>query len=244
VNVGADDCQVADFAIVSSAVPPPTCSAWLSLVDAAYRRIEVAPSVDFVPESSSFRLSAIVDLSVDNVWSALSSQVRERCVSILGPHVVVDVDQCWVRRQHAPKSAPPRHRPHSWHQDGALGFDFADVVDAEIPGDSLLRMATCWIALTPCGVDSPGIELVAARVDRMLSPTQLAETTVEWRWPAWRRTHPELQAGDALVFDGTLLHRTHVSSAMTRTRTSVELRCFRADAIPDRLAGDCFVAVP
>ena len=244
MEVGAGDCPGAEFAIVPSAVPLATCSAWLSLVDAAYRRIEVAPSPDFVPESSSFRLGAVVGLSVGDVWSALSDHVRERCAGILGPRLAIDVDQCWVRRQHAPESAPPRHRPHSWHQDGALGFDFAHNDDAAFPDDSLLRMATCWIALTPCGVDSPGIELVSARVDRLLPLTQLADSAIEQRWPASQRTYPALEAGDALVFSGNLLHRTHVLSGMTRTRTSVELRCFRADAIPDRLARDGFVAVP
>jgi hypothetical protein len=41
-----------------------------------------------------------------------------------------------------------------------------------------------------------------------------------------------------------VVHRTHVSAAMTQTRTSIELRCFRADAIPDRIARDEFVVLP
>ncbi len=234
----------AEFVIVPSAVPLATCSTWLALVDAAYRRIEVAPGSDFVPESSSFRLGAVAALSVVDVWSALSSHVRERCAGVLGPWLAIDADQCWVRRQYAPQSAPPRHRPHSWHQDGALGFEFAQRGDAAIPDDALLPMVTCWIALAPCGIDAPGLELVTDRVDRMLSPTQLADGAVEQRWPTSRRTQPALKAGDALVFSGDVLHRTHVSAAMTQTRTSIELRCFRADAIPDRVARDEFVAVP
>ena len=227
-----------------SAVPLATCSLWLAEVDAVYRRIEVAPCSDFVPESSSFRLRAVDALSVVDVWSALSSHVRECCVDVLGPWLAIDADQCWVRRQYAPDSAPPRHRPHTWHQDGALGFEFARSGDAAIPDDALLRVVTCWIALEPCGVDAPGLELVIDRVGRMLSPTQLADCAVEQRWPTWRRARPALEAGDALVFSGDVLHRTHVSPAMTQTRTSIELRCFRADAIPDRIARDEFVAVP
>ena len=201
------------------------------------------PSSDFVPESSSFRLRAVSALSVVEVWSALSSEVRERCVAVVAPRLAIDADQCWVRRQYDPRSAPPRHRPHSWHQDGALGFDFAHSGDATIPDDALLQMVTCWIALEPCGVDAPGLELVTDRVDRMLSPGQLADGAVEQRWPAWRRARPVLEAGDAVVFSGDVVHRTHVSAAMTRARTSIELRCFRADAIPDRLAGDEFVSI-
>lgn len=234
----------AELAIVPSAVPLATCSLWLAAVDAAYRRIEVAPCSDFVPESSSFRLRAVDALSVVDVWSALSSHVRECCVDVLGPCLAIDADQCWVRRQYAPDSAPPRHRPHTWHQDGALGFEFARSGDAAIPDDALLRVVTCWIALEPCGVDAPGLELVIDRVGRMLSPRQLADCAVEQRWPTSRRTQPALETGDALVFSGDVLHRTHVSPAMTQTRTSIELRCFRADAIPDRITRDEFVAVP
>ncbi len=226
-----------------SAVPLATCTAWLALLDTAYRRIDVAASSDFVPESSSFRLRAVA-LSVVDVWSALSNQVRERCVGVLGPSVAIDADQCWVRRQYTPQSAPSRHRPHSWHQDGALGFDFASSGDTAIPDDALLQMVTCWIALTPCGTDAPGLELVTDRVDRLLSPTLLADGAVARRWPTSRRTRPPLQVGDALVFTGDVLHRTHVSEVMTQTRTSIELRCFRADSIPDRIARDEFVTVP
>jgi ectoine hydroxylase-related dioxygenase (phytanoyl-CoA dioxygenase family) len=233
----------AEFAIAPSAVPPATCSTWLALVDAAYRRINVAPSSDFVPESSSFRLRAVDGLSVVDVWSALSNHVRERCERVLGASLVIDVDQCWVRRQYAPQSSPPRHRPHSWHQDGALGFEFAPSGDVAIPDDAMLRMVTCWIALVPCGVDAPGLELVSDRVDRLLAPTELADGVVERRWPTSRRTQSALDAGDALVFSGDVVHRTHVSAAMTQTRTSIELRCFQTDAIPDRLADDEFVAV-
>ena len=218
-----------------------TCKNWL--IEAAYRRIEATPSPDFVPESSSFRLRAVAALPVVDVWSALGGRLRECCVSVLGPSLAIDADQCWVRRQYPPESAPARHRPHSWHQDGALGFDFARCGDAPIPDTASLRMVTCWIALAPCGVDAPGLELVTDRVDRVLSPTQLADGAVDRRWPAARRVRPALEVGDAVVLSGDVLHRTHVTAAMTRTRTSIELRCFPADAIPDRLSRDEFVAV-
>ena len=97
---------------------------------------------------------------------------------------------------------------------------------------------------TTCGVDAPGLELVSDRVGRVLSPAQLADGAVERRWLTSRRTQPTLVAGDALVFSGDVLHRTHLSASMTHTRTSIELRCFAADAIPDRIAHDEFVAVP
>jgi ectoine hydroxylase-related dioxygenase (phytanoyl-CoA dioxygenase family) len=216
---------------------------WLAVIDAAYRRIEIAPSPDFVAESSSFRLRAVAALSAVDIWSALSSEVRARCVAVLGPSLAIDADQCWVRRQYDPKSAPPRHRPHRWHQDGALSYEFSPNDRAAILDDALLQMVTCWIALEPCGVDAPGLELVTDGVGRMLSPRQLDDVAVDQQWPIRRRARPALEAGDVLVFGGDVLHRTHVSAAMTQSRTSIELRCFRADAIPDRIAGDEFVSV-
>lgn len=195
-------------------------------------------------ESSSFRLRAVDGLSVGDVWRSLSTDVHDWCVDRLGLQIAIDVDQCWVRRQYAPRSAPPRHHPHTWHQDGALGFDFAASVAARSSGDGLLRMVTCWIALTPCGVDAPGLERVIERVHEMLMPPQLRDGAVDDRWPSARREQPVLAAGDALVFTGDVLHRTHTAPEMTNTRTSIELRCFAADAIPHRLAGDEFDHAP
>jgi ectoine hydroxylase-related dioxygenase (phytanoyl-CoA dioxygenase family) len=214
------------------------------VIDAAYRDRQAVASSDFVPESSSFRLRALTELPVVDVWSSLSSDVRQHCAHLLASHVAIDADQCWVRRQYPTDCAPPRHHPHSWHQDGALGFEFPPSGAATIPDDALLRVVTCWIALTPCGTDAPGLELVTDHVDRMLEPAQLTQRAVERRWPSGRRVRAALDAGDALVFSGDALHRTHVSPSMTQTRTSVELRCFRADAIPARLADDEFVSVP
>ena len=52
---------------------------------------------------------------------------------------------------------------------------------------------------------------------------------------------PVLQAGDALVFDGGVLHHTHVRPRMNRDRTSLELRFFAAAQIPFRLRDDRFL---
>jgi hypothetical protein len=48
--------------------------------------------------------------------------------------------------------------------------------------------------------------------------------------------HPALSAGEALLFGGALLHRTHWQPTMTRQRTSIELRFIAAGPPPDRLA--------
>ncbi len=62
-----------------SAVPASSCAAWLDLIDAGYRQVEIEPSSDFVLESSSFRLGAVAGVSVVDVWSAL----QQRCSGVV-----------------------------------------------------------------------------------------------------------------------------------------------------------------
>ena len=229
--------------VVTVAVAPATCATWLSSIDDAYTRVADARHGVFVAESSSFRLPAIEGLTIDAVWTALSTVVRQGCADLLGPAIEIDADQCWVRRQFAPAMAPDRHRPHSWHQDGALGYDFSGHAGLAPPADALLRMVTFWIALTPCGVDAPGLELVTEPIDELLLPSDLREAAVDESRPAARRVRPVMGPGDVAIFTGDVLHRTHRTTSMTRTRTSIELRCFPADGHPDRLRADHFVTI-
>jgi len=52
---------------------------------------------------------------------------------------------------------------------------------------------------------------------------------------------PAMEAGDAVLMRGDILHRTLVSPEMTQDRTSIELRFFAEDNRPMRLKGDCFM---
>ena len=105
-------------------------------------------------------------------------------------------------------------------------------------------MVTCWVALTPCGQQAPGLELVRQRLDSLLPSSELIEERVNARFPTERLWRPVLEPGDMLLFSGGTLHRTHVESHMDADRTSIELRFFPAQAIPDRLAGDRFARLP
>lgn len=169
--------------------------------------------------------------------------VRELCTDVVGGAVVIDLDQSWIRHQPAPADDPAGRHPHRWHQDGALRFDFLAAAGSEPSSAALLRMATCWIALTPCGIDAASLELVSRPIDRLLAPTELREEVVAGQWPEPERVRPVFAPGDVAVFTGDVLHRTHVTPAMVRSRTSLELRCFPADAIPPRLRGDRFLVV-
>ena len=101
-------------------------------------------------------------------------------------------------------------------------------------------MITSWITLDSCGVDAPGLEFVTRSLHRLLKPAELVDDSVRATFSASEFWQPSLAPGDALLFAGDILHRTHVSSSMTSDRTSLELRFF-PDRIPERLKDHRFV---
>jgi ectoine hydroxylase-related dioxygenase (phytanoyl-CoA dioxygenase family) len=153
----------------------------------------------------------------------------------LGPSPWCNLSQSWLRHGRP---------PHSWHQDGALRHDFLAHAGRPAPADAALAMRTLWIALTPCGRDAPGLQWVDAAMPLLLQPAELADEAVAARFGPQHVQHAELAPGQALLFDGLLLHRTHLTPAMNRPRTSLELRFFRADALPARVAGDAGRRLP
>jgi ectoine hydroxylase-related dioxygenase (phytanoyl-CoA dioxygenase family) len=143
----------------------------------------------------------------------ITTALGEVITSALGGPMRILAESSWLRRQRPPATAPAWHVPHSWHQDGALGADFTDV-----SADPRLRtMITAWCPLVACGSDAPGIGYVPGRRQSLLRPEELADVDGPVEAPV-------MHAGDVLLMMGDLLHRTHVDPAMTRERTSVEVR--------------------
>ena len=200
----------------------------------------------FVPTASSVTIRAV--LSDSNAQDLLSSVVSS-CAGkwlweTLGHTVAVDLDQSWVRRQYAPGRYPPLHAPHQWHQDGALGFNFLSVSAEAGCAEGLLEMITIWIALGPCGLDSPGLELVTQPIQELVQPELLTDCHLRTAFAPELFWTPVMAKGDALLFSGDILHRTHVTSDMSHDRTSIELRCFAGERLPSRLKRDRFVSLP
>ncbi|MFY7974567.1 MAG: phytanoyl-CoA dioxygenase family protein [Rubrivivax sp.] len=127
----------------------------------------------------------------------------------------------WLRVQHPVASRPPGEHPHGWHQDGALGHDF---LCAAVEPARPRTMCTLWLPLVDCGNRAPSLEWLAVEEPVLLPPDQLVDAALRQRHPVAPRVHAVLAAGDALVFGGGLLHRTHVTPAMTQPRISLELR--------------------
>jgi hypothetical protein len=114
-----------------------------------------------------------------------------------------------------------------WHQDGAfLGRD--------------TRTVNLWIALTECGVDAPGLDLVPRRLSDIVQTGtkgaafdwsvghELAEQTAGGRLIV----SPHFKAGDAVLFDQLCLHRTGVRPAMVRERWAIETWFFAPSSYP------------
>ena len=247
------------LALFQSVLARPQLAGCTSQIDAQYVVLEtarqedrpaaasrlVAPGQQFVPTASSFTLGAILsDETLGILLAGMSAGSAGEWIQdeLQGP-AACDLDQAWVRRQYAPRHYPPLHAPHGWHQDGALGFDFLSQGDGDFPPGAMLSMVTCWIALNSCGVESPGVELVTRRFEGLLAPTDLAAERVRARFAPEQFWRPAMEPGDALLFRGDVLHRTHVTPAMTKNRTSIELRFFPANNLPARLKNDRFTAM-
>jgi hypothetical protein len=148
--------------------------------------------------------------------------LRTLISNYLGERPALAVDKCTFRRV-------GRDTGTDWHQDGAfLGTG--------------IRTVNVWLALTDCGQDAPGLDVVPARLDRIL-PTgtegaifswsvgpgvvaQVADTT-----PVQR---PRFAAGDVLFFDDLFLHRTATDPAMARDRYAIETWFFAPSAFPEQ----------
>jgi hypothetical protein len=114
---------------------------------------------------------------------------------------------------------------NDFHQDGAfLGAD--------------VRTMNVWIALSDCGTDSPGLEVVDRRLPHVVE-TGTEGASFDWSVgrPVAERAaggrpfaRPEFKAGDALLFDQLMLHSTSYHPAMTKPRYALEAWFFAPSA--------------
>ncbi|KPF61523.1 hypothetical protein D621_00740 [beta proteobacterium AAP51] len=184
---------------------------------------------------SSTPLTALPLDAADVLQAVANSAAAAPLVQALGPAPWCNLAQSWLRTG----------RPaHHWHQDGALRHDFIAHAGRPAPPGAALEMRTLWIALTPCGVDAPSLQWVNTALPGLLSPPELTPEAVAARFDQAAFQHAVLQGGDALLFDGLRLHRTHLTPAMTQPRRSLELRFFRAEALPARVATDAGLRLP
>lgn len=103
-----------------------------------------------------------------------------------------------------------------WHQDGAfMGRN--------------IRSLNVWVALSECGVDAPGIDIVGRRLDDIV-PTGTHGARMSWtvsptvvdEVAQGTIARPGFSPGDVLLFDHLNLHRTAVDPGMVRDRHAIE----------------------
>lgn len=118
----------------------------------------------------------------------------------------------------------------SWHQDGRFLEDSNDI-----------RSLNVWTALTDCGEgeDAPGMELVLERLDYYVMPDESCDfdwTVSDKQVDSFRErvpvVTPRFRAGDMLLFDHRLLHRTARLQGMTQQRYAIETWMFPLSAFP------------
>ena len=138
----------------------------------------------------------------------------------LGEPPLLSVGKTVLRR------AEPKGRD-GFHQDGA--FMGAGT-----------RAVNVWLALSDCGRDAPGLELVPARLPGIVE-TGTEGAIMDWAVgrPVAERAAggrglvmPTFRAGDALVFDQLMLHSTGFLPGMTKRRYAVEAWFFAPSAAP------------
>ena len=113
-----------------------------------------------------------------------------------------------------------------WHQDGRfLG--------------ERIKALNAWVALSPCGIDAPGLDIVARRVPNILqcgTDGAIADWTIGsaqvLEAAGSSIATPRFEPGDALLFDQFLVHRTAGRPEQTLKRWALESWFFAPSAMP------------
>jgi ectoine hydroxylase-related dioxygenase (phytanoyl-CoA dioxygenase family) len=115
--------------------------------------------------------------------------------------------------------------PTEWHQDGAFLGTGSRTVNA-------------WVALTPCGIDAPGIDVFPQAFDHIVE-TGTDAALFDWSVSPEQADRvgsnlvsPVFAPGDALLFDQMTLHRSAIDSSMTRDRYAIESWFFAPSRFP------------
>ena len=102
-------------------------------------------------------------------------------------------------------------------------------------------MINLWVALSDCGEDAPGLEIVPWRLNEIVPPGT-HESHFQWSVGHGKvvelasgrsLSSPAFKAGDAMLFDHLCLHRTGVKAGMTRGRHALETWMFAPSTYPD-----------
>ena len=156
----------------------------------------------------------------DLVETFQGAGVDRALTEYLGERPALSVKKCTLRRVPIDSSA-------DWHQDGAfLGHG--------------IRTVNVWLALSHCGDDAPGLDIVPRRLDHIV---ETGTHGAQFDWSVGPDlvdrvagdtgvVRPIFEPGDALLFDDFFLHQTGVSPGMTKERYAIETWFFAPSTYP------------
>jgi hypothetical protein len=149
--------------------------------------------------------------------------LREVLTGYLGERPILSANKGTLRRARLDGKT-------DWHQDGAF-----------LGTRQGIRALNVWVTLTDCGVDAPGMDIVPKRFDA-IQETGTGGAIFDWAvGPDTVATlatdapvvRPRYRAGDAMLFDDMLLHRTALDPSMTHTRHAIESWFFARTDFPE-----------
>jgi hypothetical protein len=118
----------------------------------------------------------------------------------------------------------------AWHQDGAFMGD--------------VRSLNLWLALSRCGDEAPGLDIVPRRLDSIVATGtdeavlsyQVSQRKAEEAAGGAAIVRPIFEPGDALFFDELFLHQTGSDPSMPHPRFAIENWFFGASGFPAEFA--------
>ena len=147
------------------------------------------------------------------------SGLTERIAGYLGEPVAVSAEKCTLRK------ADPSIGG-AWHQDGNFMGD--------------VRALNVWLALSHCGEEAPGLDVVPRRVDYLVEAGTdgaalsyvISPEKVEAAAGEAGIVRPIFAPGDVLLFDDLFLHQTGSDPSMPNPRYAIESWFFGASGFP------------
>jgi len=177
-------------------------------------------------QSINFTLQAIraFDIEINGVVAAY-----RLAMPLMDMASLAMKEDCWIGTESYFRRVEPTDTA-----DG-LGLRLPFHQDQNILGEPVVNF---WVPFTNCGVDAPSLELVSRRLDEIETPdrhdrnlygqmgAEIDEELIHERYGD-DLVAPVMAVGDAILFLGTTIHRTHIAPGMTKARNSVDVRVVR-----------------
>ena len=192
--------------------------AWVHSYDAALR--EVRP---WIREGGGVLAVDSPTVSAEMVDAFKRADIPRLVEAYLGERPLMSLEKTTLRK------AEP-NVGGAWHQDGSFM--------------GAVRAVNVWLALSRCGDDAPGLDIVPRRLNHLVTrqtdeailPIQVSQKMAEQAAGGRELVRPIFEPGDAVLFDEMLLHKTGSDPAMPNPRFAIESWFFAADAFPDDYA--------